>query len=287
MRIYLMTDIEGVAGVQNALDWTRPGHYWYDLARQLLTEEVNAALDGFFAAGADEVLVADGHGPSAVDIQSLDPRAEYMRGWPAGWPLGLEEGGYDYLAFVGQHAKARTPLSNMTHTQSYRYLELSVNGVAIGEFGQLAMCASELGVRTIFAAGERALAVEAQALVPGIGTVWGKRGTRAGRGDECTEEAYRARNGSAVHFHPQQSRAKIRDGALRSLRRAEHDDSFGLVPLEPPYRSVCVLRPCEAESRHMFGIQEHAHSVAAVMSPAPGSLEPMADNDQLRELLVD
>ena len=234
MRIYLMTDLEGVAGVQNSLDWTRPGQYWYDLARQLLTQEVNAALDGFFAAGADEVLVADGHGPSAVDVQDLDPRAEYMRGWPELWPLGLEEGGYDYLAFVGQHAKSRTPFSNMTHTQSYRTLELSVNGTAVGEFGQIAMCASQLGVRTIFAAGEKALAEEAEALVPGMETVWVKRGTRSGRGDECSEDQYRARNVSAIHFHPERAQALIRAGAVTAVRRAEGDDSFGITPSRRP-----------------------------------------------------
>ena len=105
MRIYLMTDLEGVAGVQNFELWTRPGCLFYLLARQLLTQEVNAAVEGFFAGGADSILVADGHGPGAVDVADLDPRVEYMRGWPKSWPLGLEEGGYDFLAFVGQHAK--------------------------------------------------------------------------------------------------------------------------------------------------------------------------------------
>lgn len=286
MRVYLMTDLEGVAGVQNSLEWTRPGQYWYDLARQLLTQEVNAAVAGFIAAGADAVLVADGHGPGAVNVADLDPRAEFLRGWPERWPLGLEEGGYDVLAFVGQHAKSRTPRSNMTHTQSYRYLELSINGTAVGEFGQLAMCASQLGVRTIFAAGEKALAEEAQALVPGIETVWVKRGTRPGRGDECTEEAYAARNGSAIHFGPIKARTMVREGALRALRRAQQDDSFGRIPLTAPLRSVYVQRPHEGEPRRMYCVREHPESVAALLN-LPAQLEPVADEDHLRELLVD
>ena len=286
MRIYLMTDLEGVAGVQNSLDWTRPGQYWYDLARQLLTQEVNAALDGFFAAGADEVLVADGHGPSAVDAQDLDPRAEYMRGWPELWPLGLEEGGYDYLAVVGQHARSRTPLSNMTHTQSYRTLEISVNGTAIGEFGQIAMCASELGVRTIYAAGEKALAEEAEALVPGIETVWVKRGTRPGRGDECSEDQYRARNVSAIHFHPERARALIRAGAVTAVHRAESDDSFGIIDLQPPFRGTFVQRPWAEEPRRLYTLREHPESVAAMMNQSQ-EWQPVADEDHLRELLVD
>ena len=287
MRIDLMTDLEGVAGVQNSLEWTRPGQYWYRLARQLLTHEVNAAIEGVFAAGADEVLVADGHGPGAVNSPELDSRAEYMRGWPERWPLGLEEGGYDFLAFVGQHAKSRTPQSNMTHTQSYRYLELSINGTAIGEFGQMAMCASELGIRTIFAAGEKALAAEAEALVPGIDTVWVKRGTKSGRGDECSEDAYRARNMSAVHLHPQRARTMIREGALRALRRALQEDDYGIIPLEPPFRSVFVQRPYEDESRRLYCVHEHADSVAALLNLPQDELQPVADSDHLRELLVD
>ncbi len=188
MRIYLMTDLEGVAGVRNFEEWTGPGKPYYALAQKLLTREVNAAIDGFFAGGTEFVLVEDGHGPGAIDITRLDPRVDLLRGWADRWPLGLEEGDFDFLACVGQHAMSRTPLSNMAHTQGCSYLEFSVNGNAIGEFGQIAMCATELGVRTIFAAGELAFADEAAALVPAIETVWGKRGNKPGRGDECTEE---------------------------------------------------------------------------------------------------
>ena len=209
-----------------------------------------------------------------------------MRGWPELWPLGLEEGGYDYLAFVGQHAKSRTPFSNMTHTQSYRTLELSVNGTAVGEFGQIAMCASQLGVRTIFAAGEKALAEEAEALVPGIETVWVKRGTRSGRGDECSEDQYRARNVSAIHFHPERAQALIRAGAVTAVRRAEGDDSFGIIPLQAPFRGTFVQRPWAEEPRRLYSLREHPESVAAMMNQSQ-EWQPVADEDHLRELLVD
>ena len=71
MKIYVMTDMEGVAGIQNSPDWCRPpapessGRY-YDLGKELLTREVNAAVEGLFEGGATEVLVADGHGPGGI-----------------------------------------------------------------------------------------------------------------------------------------------------------------------------------------------------------------------------
>ena len=246
---------------------------------------MNAAVEGFFGGGATSILVADGHGAGAVDIADLDPRVEFMRGWPDGWPLGLEEGGYDYLAFVGQHAKARTPFSNMTHTQGYGYLELSVNGTAIGEFGQLSMCASQLGVRTIFAAGERALTEEAAALVEGIETVEVKRGTKPGRGDECSEEEYRLRNSSAIHLHPQRARQLIREGAERAIRRAG-EENFGLIPLKPPFVRTYVQRHSVERPSPRYHISDPVDDFCELIATPYGELKEVSGDEHLRELLV-
>ena len=81
MRIAIMTDLEGVAGIANFEDWCGSESKYYDKAKMLLTEEVNAAIRGFFDAGADEIVVVDGHGPGAIDTILLDERAEYSRGW--------------------------------------------------------------------------------------------------------------------------------------------------------------------------------------------------------------
>ncbi len=52
MKIYLMTDMEGVAGVVSFGEWTGPGKPYYPVARALLTEEVNAVAQGLFMGGA-------------------------------------------------------------------------------------------------------------------------------------------------------------------------------------------------------------------------------------------
>ena len=74
-KIYLMTDMEGVAGVRDAVDWLGPEGRYYEVGRRFLTRQVNAAIDGFLAGGATEVVVSDGHGSGAVDIELLDKRA--------------------------------------------------------------------------------------------------------------------------------------------------------------------------------------------------------------------
>ena len=127
MRIALMTDLEGVAGVRNFDDWCNPDSRYYETGRRFLTEEVNAAIRGFFDAGADEIVVVDGHGAGAINIELLDERAELSRGWGVYHQFGLNDN-FDALAFVGQHAKAGTVKSHLTHTGMPNTYDLQING---------------------------------------------------------------------------------------------------------------------------------------------------------------
>ena len=70
MKVYIKTDLEGVAGVLDSAerccprDWgsfSRVESRYFEKAKRLLTMEVNAAIEGFFEAGAREILVGDGH----------------------------------------------------------------------------------------------------------------------------------------------------------------------------------------------------------------------------------
>ena len=186
-----------------------------------------------------------------------------MRWWPTGWPLLLDKS-YDFVAFVGQHAKAGTEFAHIPHTQDSAYLDLSVNGISIGEFGQFAMCASELGVRTIFASGDEALCKEAKKLVPGIEVVAVKRGTTPGKGDECTKHTYIRRNNSAIHLHPERARKLIKEGALKAIKRAQ-DEDFGIIPLKPPFKRVTIFRP-DNKNPKRISIETHPKSVIALMN---------------------
>jgi len=265
MKLYIMTDLEGVAGVLNFQEWTGPGKPYYEVAKEFLTMEVNAAVDGFFEGGVTEILVADGHGPGAINVKLLDSRVDYMRGWGDGpWPLMLDET-FDALAFVGQHAKAGTPYGHLAHTQSTGYLDLSINGISIGEFGQLAMCASELGVRTIFGSGDEAFTKEAQALVQGIKTVAVKRGIKSGTGDELTKEQYQRFTSSAIHTHPKRACRMIREGALQAIQKAKRED-FGIIALEPPFERVAKFRATEENPQKTISREKHPTSVIALMN---------------------
>ena len=49
MKVYIMTDIEGAAGVLDFVNWAQADGKYHEEAKMLLTEEVNAAIDGFCA----------------------------------------------------------------------------------------------------------------------------------------------------------------------------------------------------------------------------------------------
>ena len=243
MKLLIMTDMEGVAGILNHDDWVLPDGRYYTKGQRFLTEEVNAAVGGFFDAGATEILVVDGHGAGGIDPELLDERVSLARGrGEHAWPWGLDRG-YAGLAFVGQHAKAGTPYSHITHTQWFNHIDMSINGISIGEYGQLALCAMEVGVPTILACGEDALASEAEELTPGVVTVAVKQGLLPDGLDHLDTNTYRGAKLSAVHLSPGRARERIREGARLAGKKLKGDpSSFRYPDLEPPYTRIVRLR---------------------------------------------
>lgn len=271
-RVYIMTDLEGVAGVLDSENWCKMESRYYELGKEFLTLEVNAAVDGFARGGATEFLVADGHGWGAINPKLLDSRAQLARNWaPHAYPFSLEKG-FDFAAWVGQHAMSRTEHAHLAHTGSFGVFETSINGQPVGEFGEMVLCASQLGVRTIFGSGDLAFTKEAHALVRGIETVAVKRGTTPGRGDECDRDAYAKRNLAAIHFQPERARQMIAAGAERAIRRAKADPSFGVVRLKPPFERVTVFRPQRDQPRRV-GRSSHPEDVIALMN-SPLKVDP-------------
>ncbi|MGQ6151069.1 M55 family metallopeptidase, partial [Serratia sp. IR-2025] len=50
MKVFISADIEGIAGVMRP-EQCNPAHADYAAARELMEQEVNAAIDGAFAGG--------------------------------------------------------------------------------------------------------------------------------------------------------------------------------------------------------------------------------------------
>jgi len=206
MKVYLMTDLEGVAGV---FSWeNRDDVSHFNAARRLrlgrwLAEEVNAAVDGFIAGGATDVIVNDGHGAGAtIDLDVADPRARYLHGRNRPFWLPYLDASCDATGIVGAHAKAGTRSGNLYHTMSEGIRDWSFNGISVGEMGLQALIAGYYGVPFVFATGDAWACREIEELIPGCVTVPVKWGTS---------------RFSALTLAPQEARERIRAGAERAM----------------------------------------------------------------------
>lgn len=271
----LVTDLEGVAGVLDFANWCSIDSRYYDKAKKLLTLETNAVIEGFFAGGATEIRVVDGHGPGALDPELLDERVELQRGAATPvWPFTLDDS-FDGIGWVGQHAMSRTPYSHISHTGTFDVFEATANGIPVGEFGEFALCAAELKVPVIFAGGEEAFTREAENFAPGVVTVSVKRGCNSEEGlDDVSSEVYSRSKLSAIHLSPALARKKLFEGARKAAEKlASAPESFKMTAIEPPFEIITRFRKSE-KNPQLPGVlyRRHETSFIAAMN-APSTLE--------------
>lgn len=236
-----MTDQEGVAGVTNWVDFGSPDKRYYEVARELLTAEVNAAIEGVLEEGATEILVVDGHGPGSINPILLHPEAKLLTGRPMGYPFNCDET-FDCAMMIGQHAKSNADGGHLSHTGAFAVEDLTINGVSVGEAGCNMLFCAYFGVPTVMLSGDQAACDEVKALVPEMEVAPVKEGWKRGSAAGMTSEANVRFNGAAVHLHPVKARELIKETARRAVRRRKE---IGLFWLEPPYELVSTMRARE------------------------------------------
>lgn len=178
MDVFISADMEGISGIAAPADVVR-GEPEYDRGVDLLHADVNAAVEGAVAGGAESVLVNDSHSTMRnIDRDRLDDRATLVRGGtkPRSMMQGLTAG-HDIALFIGYHAKAGTPGAVLNHTFfGHELVQLAVNGTEVGELGWNARLAGALGVPVGLVTGDDATVVEATAELPDPETVAVKEG---------------------------------------------------------------------------------------------------------------
>ena len=241
MRVHVISDMEGVAGI---VKWQQitGGEKPYDEGRVLYTEEINAAVRGAKAAGATEIVVMDCHGAGgAYDFNSLvpellDPACEYVVQQEWTEYTAFLESGCDAALFVGMHAMAGTADGVLSHTVSGQaWQNLRFNGRLVGETGINAALCGNWGVPVLLVTGDRAVCTEARELL-------GERLTTV----EVKEGLGRF---SARMQTPARARQLIEEGARQAL-----SDLKSVAPYDPG-------RPCEIEIDFTTPdrLQEYAH----------------------------
>jgi D-amino peptidase len=230
--IFLITDAEGVGGVCRQ-DQTEPKD---QEMRQLLTGEINAAVEGFLAGGAQEVIVWDGHdGSQTLSTLTIHPKARLVMG--ALGPSMLMERRFSAVAYVGQHSKANIRGGVMAHSYSSLGIQnMLLNGKPVGEIDVIAAMAGHFGTPVIMLSGDQAAANELREIVPGAEVAVVKEGF--GRYNCISLSATAARD-------------TIREAARRSVSKIGTIKPYtvsGPVTLQIEYTTRNSL-PVEAESR--------------------------------------
>ena len=180
----------------------------YEIGRRLLTDEVNAAIDGAVQAGATEVLVNDAH-RTMFNLRpgELHHQASYLSGRHK--PLYMMEGldgTFDAVFMVAYHGAIGAERAILSHTYNPGAIwEARLNGVAVGESALNALVALHHRVPVVLITGDEATAAEARPFLPEIEAVIVKR--------SITRFA-------AESLHPERACELIRAGAARALARA-------------------------------------------------------------------
>lgn len=235
MKILIACDMEGITGVCR-WEHVSPDRSEYARFRRLMTADVNAAIAGALAAGADEIEVADGHSRGQnILIEELDPHARLNAGNSSPWSMmnGINAG-FDAVMFVGYHAMAGTANAILAHTWDEEVISWNLNGRAFGEFAINASIAGHFNVPAILITGDQSAAAEAKSFVPGIETV-------------IVKEANGYFSGSCLP--PEKTHEIIFNGAkkaVESLKQGKAPEPFKAA--EPVTLSMSFIQPHYAES---------------------------------------
>jgi D-amino peptidase len=225
VRVHIISDIEGVSGVVKP-EQGSGGEPLFEEARRLYTEEINAAVRGARAAGAEEVVVMDCHGAgkgwnfNSLLPDLLDPACEWVvqNSWTS--YTAFLEAGCDAALFIGMHARAGTADGVLNHTVSgSEWHNLWFNGTPVGETGINAALCGTWECPVVLVSGDTAVCREAEELLgDGVVTVPVKQGL--GRF-------------SARQIPPVRARELIEEGTRRAL-----SDLARVRPYDPG-------KPCE------------------------------------------
>lgn len=264
-RVFISADIEGVAGIVTRLQTADDGAQ-YQEGRQLMTDEVNAAIGGAFDGGATDVTVCDSHAGMQNLIPSrLDERAVLIRG---AMRDSLQMEGMDasfHAVFVtGTHARAGTSDAVLDHTwNSATIYNLRINGRTMNEAGLNGLVSGRYGVPVVLVTGDAATVEQSREHLPDAVMV----PVKIARG-----------RGVVASLHPAEACRRIRQAAADAVRKRDQ-----IRPMEVPNPMVMEI------DYNRTDMAQTAALVPGVARIGPRTVRVEADPDtmfRLKELLV-
>ena len=233
MKILIAADMEGISGVTN-WNHVQAGHFEYPRFRKIMTDDVNAAVQGAFDGGADEVIVTDGHGSgNNILIEDLDRRAKLNSGNASPYAMvqGVDASDFDGVIFIGYHARAGTADGVLAHTwSSQRVANVWLNDIMMGEYGLNAALCGYYGCAPLMISGDQTACAQAVALLGDLETVEVKQATSF-QSAECLPLSI--------------AQDKIQTAAMRAVKRLKNGEAPKPFKMAEPVRARVEFRMVE------------------------------------------
>jgi D-amino peptidase len=248
MKIYISADMEGVVGVVTN-EQLGPQGFEYARFREFMTNEVNAAIEASFEAGATEIVVSDSHGNGQnLLIEKLAKNVLLIRSWPR--PLMMMQGIDETFAgaiFIGYHSATTNAQGVRAHTiSSARLADVRLKGVSVSEAGLNAAIAGHFNVPVLMVSGDDVVVKETQALLGDV---------------EGAVVKWASGFHSAKTIMPEASYQLIREKVIRAIRRIKDFKPYKLtapIALDVRFKNY---RPSEVLSYLSIVERTDAHSI--------------------------
>jgi D-amino peptidase len=227
MKVYIVCDLEGVAGVVDFKKQFIEDGAYYQQAIRLATGELNALIDGLLEGGATEVYAWPGHGdfPGGIDFELLHPECKLVMHAGDGGPAGVDES-FDAMVLHGLHGMSGAKNGVLSHSFYPLLKNIWFDDKLIGEIAMNIYSFGELDVPCIMVTGDQAAIDEAGEIVSNIEGA----PVKWGLGEKEKLGALSVRQ--AISLSPMKARVKIREAAERALKRV---DEFKSVSVKKPF----------------------------------------------------
>jgi D-amino peptidase len=168
MKVYIVCDLEGVAGIVDFKKQCMEDGAYYQQAIKMATKELNSLIEGAINGGATEIYAWPGHGafPGGIDVEMLHPDCKLVMHAGDAGPVGYDET-FDAMMLHGLHGMAGSggvlshsfyPFPKNIWVDNQKFGEITMNMASFGE----------KDIPTILVTGDRIAVQEAKELVPNI-----------------------------------------------------------------------------------------------------------------------
>ena len=218
MKLYIIADMEGVAGVVSSSQTTSTNTD-YETARIQYTREVATVCMAALQNGVEEIYVNDFHGNGlGVLADKLPEQVMLIRGdYRQASGYELLDNTFSGLIIIGMHARTGTHNGVLPHTYTPK-IKFNLFGQPLGEFDILSLIAGEQKVPTILVSGDSVAIEQAQTNLPSTPMVITKYSTGVG---------------SALCIHPDKVCKMLANETKRAVK--------SIAQIEPPEISPPAL----------------------------------------------